>query len=266
VFMRSARFTKCLFLLGPGSDGKSTFLKILRRLVGTANHSSVSFKDLEDKFARVALYNKLLNTGTEISEDLLESATFKAIVSGDSISARLLYGNLFEFMPTVKLAYSGNDFPRVRDNSDGFYRRILLVKFRRQFFGKDDDKFLEDKLIKEMDSIFLWALEGYRRLLNHDWTDCAETASLLHHERRVNDPVLSFLEDCCEFGGHLSVKKDELYAKYQKWAVANGLPYKGSPRFFEALKKSQGHLGQSRPRINGERQYMIHGVGMVDNA
>ncbi|MFH2098700.1 MAG: phage/plasmid primase, P4 family, partial [Pseudomonadota bacterium] len=266
VFMRDTRFAKCLFLLGPGSDGKSTFLKILRRLVGPANHSAVSFKDLEDKFARVALYNKLLNTGTEISEDLLESATFKAIVTGDPISARLLYGNLFEFLPTVKLAFSGNDFPRVRDNSDGFYRRILLVKFRRQFFGADDDKFLEDKLVKEMDSIFLWALAGYQRLLKNGWTECAETASLLHHERRVNDPVLAFVEDCCEFGEHLSVEKKDLYSQYQKWATANGLPYKGSPRFFEALKKSKGHLEQSRPRLGHERQYVLHGLGMANDA
>jgi len=265
LFMRDTRFAKCLLLLGPGADGKSVFLKTLRHLVGPANACAVSFKDLEDKFARVALYNKMLNIGTEISDDLVESAAFKAIVTGDPVSARYLFGNLFEFVPYVKLAFAANRFPRLRDHSDGLFRRLLMVQFKRQFLY-DADPYLEDKLLKELPSIFLWALAGYRRLLDHGWTECAETRELLLQHRKMSNSILAFVDEQCDCGEHFSVNKDELYKKYKEWSYANGFGQMNVARFFTELYAAKGQLSQARPRDGGKRVYVVHGIGLRDVA
>ena len=146
------RYEKALLLLGPGADGKSKFISILEALVGANNCSAVSFQDLEDQFHRSSLYGKLLNISTEVGSKAMESAYFKAIVSGDPISAAFKHQDAFHFRPNCKLVFAGNRLPRILDNSDGPFRRLLPIAFKRQFFEEDPDcdTSLLEKLLAEL--------------------------------------------------------------------------------------------------------------------
>jgi len=63
---KNTMYQKALFLLGPGEDGKSIFLNILKEMLGEENCAAVSFVDLENEFHRSSLYHKLINISTEI--------------------------------------------------------------------------------------------------------------------------------------------------------------------------------------------------------
>ena len=102
--------------------------------------------------------------------------------------------------------------PRVLDNSDGFFRRVLPVSFKRQFMGTDRDNTLEDQFETELSEIFQWALAGLMRLLDQDrFTDCQETQELMLAYKRLNNPVLCFVEDNCVIDENASVGKAELF-------------------------------------------------------
>jgi putative DNA primase/helicase len=257
----STEYEKCLLLLGPGADGKSTFLKILRELVGPDNCASVSFNDLDDQFQRSSLYGKLLNISTEVGSKAIESPYFKAITSGDPLNAAFKHRNTFTFEPTVKLAFSANRLPRVLDNSDGFFRRLLPIQFKRQFL-EDADPHLFQTLKSEISEIFHWAILGLHRLWDQKgFTNCNETREILMGYRRANNPILCYVEDQCVLDEAKEVKKSELYKNYRSYCGEKGYSPLNEENFFRELYAAIHNLKQYRPRVKGTREYMLKGIG-----
>jgi putative DNA primase/helicase len=262
---RHTKFEKCLILLGPGEDGKSTFMKILKEIVADENCAAVSFPDLEKEFHRSSLYNKLLNISTEIGNQAIESPYFKAITSGDPVNAAFKHHDVFTFNPYCKLIFAGNVLPRVRDNSHGYFRRILPIQFKRQFLEGDPDRDPEllYKLKEELSEIFYWALCGLKRLSeNKRFTDCDETRQLLMGYRRSNNPVLCYVEDQCIVGEQESIEKAELFSDYRKYCGENGYMPLNRENFFRELYTAISSLKQYRPRVNGDRITRLSGIGI----
>jgi putative DNA primase/helicase len=260
----STAFEKCLLCLGPGADGKSTLLKILRAMVGPKNCAAVNIEDLDDQFQRSSLYGKLLNISTEVGSKAMESKIFKAVISGDSIQAAFKHENSFEFEPTCKMAFAANRFPRVLDNSDGFFRKILPVQFKKQFLV-GGDKGLLDTLKGELSGIFHWSLIGRQRLWEQkDFTECDETSRIMLDYRRSNNPVLCFAEDELEFGDPADqayeAPKKEVYILYENYCKDKGYQKFSEENFFRELKAARHNLEQYRPQINGRREYRLKGV------
>lgn len=266
---RDTRYAKCLFLHGPGEDGKSIFPKILQAMVGAENTSAVSFSDLEDQFLRAAIYNKVLNVGTEISSEAVESSMFKAIVTGDPVQAAFKHRDPFQFRPFVKMLFCGNKMPRVLDNSHGFFRRVLVVEYKRQFLEGDPDRDvgLEDKCMNELSGIFLWALEGLRRLREQGrFTNCPESVEVLSEWRRSNNPVQAFLEDNCEIGSG-SVCKKRLWTAYRDYCREHGYKPRSHDNFFQAVYETAPGTKPYRPRVNGKRpQHVANMTLIVENS
>lgn len=265
--VRHTRFEKCLFLLGPGRDGKSTFMKVLKEIVGDENCAAVSFPDLENEFHRSSLYNKLLNISTEIGGQAIESPYFKAITSGDPINAAFKHRDAFTFSPYCKLIFAGNMLPRVKDNSDAYFQRVLPIQFKRQFLEGDPERDPEllDKFKEELSEIFFWALCGLKRLTEQKrFTDCQETRDLLMGYRRSNNPILCYVEDQCLLGEGRTADKAELYGDYRAYCGANGYMPVNRENFFRELYSAVHNLRLYRPRgEGGARTYKIEGIEIL---
>jgi len=260
---KNTDYQKALFLLGPGEDGKSVFLMIMKEMLGEENCAAVSFVDLENEFHRSSLYHKLINVSTEVGATAIESPYFKAITSGDMINAAFKHKNAFAFQPYCKLAFAGNSFPRIRDNSHGYFRRFLPVQFKRQFLEGDPlrDPNLFNALKEELSEIFCWSLCGLARLREQKlFTTCDETKALMMGYRRSNNPVLCFTEDECNFGEDVSVGKKELYDAYTKYCRSYGYIPLNYDNFLRELLSSINHLKLYRPSINGARVNKIRGI------
>lgn len=265
---KDVAWAKSMFLIGPGSDGKSVMLKILRDMVGAENTSSVSFNELENQFLRASLYQKAVNFSTETQQMALESEYFKKISSGDPINAAFKHKDSFEFAPFCKLVFSANRLPRVLDNSDGFYRRVLPVQFKRQFRegDPDTDPWLYKKLQAELSEIFSWSLVGLKRLWEQErFTDCRETQESLLGYRRLNNPVLCFIEDACAVDDHLITPKEDLYGAYRGYCYDNGYKPYSRENFFRELYAARDNLELIRPRVENKRIQSIKGIGLLLN-
>lgn len=238
---RETKYGKCLLLKGDGSDGKSVILKILQSMIGEDNCSAVQMSRLEDPFERATLYGKLLNLSTEENKGVFGSAFLKAIVTGDLVNASFKHKDFFQFRPYCKLAFASNFFPNVGDNSDGFFRRILPIKFTRQFQDHEQDKDLEAKLLKELPGIFNWALAGLISLREMDgFVKSDESVEFLGEYRRHNNPVLSFSQEWCQMpteGEDLRVSIDELYEAYCFFCTRDGYKKMQKNNFGETLRQ-----------------------------
>ncbi len=262
-FIRETTYDKCLLLLGPGEDGKSRLIKILRELVGPQNCSAVSFEGLQDKFERSSLYLKLVNISTEMGQKAFESDFFKAICTGDPISAQFKYKDNFEFCPYAKLVFSGNKLPKVLDNTHGFFRRLLPISFKRQFLEGDParDPHLHDKLMSELSEIFAWSMIGLDRLRrNGGFTNSDETRETLYGYHRLNNPVICFVEDACTLDEAAVVGKVELYKAYRGYCSENGYQPFSRENFFRELYSAKTQLKNTRVSQNGDRVRMVSGI------
>lgn len=262
--VRHAKYEKALYLIGPGADGKSTYMKILRELVGPENCSAVSFGAIEDQFQRSAMYNRLVNLSAEIGAESLESQYFKKIVSGDTLQAAYKHVDTFEFDPFCKLVFAGNMLPRVRDNTDGYFRKLLIIQMKRQYLEDDPerDPNLFDKLKMELSEIFYWALCGLARLVKQGhFTFCDETRDLMQDYRRLNNPVLCYVEEDCDLGDDLEVSKKDLYGDYKNYCNRNGYTALNSGNFFRELNTVFRNLRSYRPRKgNPDRLPYVQGI------
>lgn len=263
---RETRYEKCLILIGPGGDGKSTLLNILQEMVGEDNCANVSMGALEDQFYRSRLVDKLLNVSSEVESKAFSSDVFKAIISGDKIGASFKHQTPFDFRPFCKLAFSSNKHPRILDNSEGFFRKLIVVEMKTQFtrYGAADI-FLADKLLTELSGIFAWALEGLALLQAEGFKSPPAIASALLEYKRSNNPVQCFVEDCILTCPEVQTTKKEIYDAYKLYCRQWGYGQAGATTFGRELHNLIPNLDTFRQSFgNRERCYM--GVKLIDGS
>ena len=123
------KLQKALVLNGPGSNGKSVFCDIITAVLGRDNVSSFTMESLTKTDSRscAQLENKLLNYSSENSIKMNVEA-FKTLVCGEPIEVRRLYGESYTIEGYAKLMFNCNLLPRDIEQSEGFFRRFLIVK------------------------------------------------------------------------------------------------------------------------------------------
>ena len=222
---RDTDYEKSLFLFGEGANGKSVVLYVLEELIGRENCSSIPLEKFNDMHYIAQLRDKLVNISLETNAraDVYDNM-FKAIVTGDTIAADEKYGQPFQFKPYCKLLFSTNNMPRVKDKTEGYFRRLLVLPFNQQFTVNGRDPKLKYKIAgSELDGIFLWALNGLKCLRERGYFE--ESASMLavkDEYRKENNNVIIFADEVCVIDAHAEVKKDELYQAYHDWCFASG--------------------------------------------
>ena len=222
---RENDYEKALFLFGEGANGKSVVLYVLEELIGKENCSSIALEKFNDSHYIARLRDKLVNISLETNAKTnVYDNMFKAIVTGDTISADEKYGQPFQFKPYCKLLFSTNNMPRVGDKTEGYYRRLLILPFNRQFNKEERDPKLKYKIASsELDGIFLWALNGLKRLRDRGYFE--ESASMINVKdeyRKENNNVIIFVEEICVLDSRDDISKDDLYQAYNNWCIDSG--------------------------------------------
>jgi len=192
------KLEKALFLYGGGSNGKSVIFDIISALLGEENFSSYSLDSLtKDKDSRSMIADKLLNYCSETSATV-QSEIFKKLVSREPIDVRQVYKTSFLMKDYARLMFNSNDLPTDIEHNHAFFRRFLIIPFRVTIKEEDQDKNLGTKIINsELPGIFIWILEGMKRLLaNKKFTPSTIVEEQINKFRRESDSVLSFLDDC----------------------------------------------------------------------
>ena len=256
---------KALLLIGEGANGKSTLLRVWEYLLGPDNISSVTLAGLQNEFHRVTLQGKLLNITAEVNPMTVEQADyFKRIITGDTIDAAHKGCPVFSFRPFARLVFAMNRMPRVKDTSHGFYRRLLMVPFNRAFEGEDADRALSQKLTTQIDGVFRWALDGLDRLnRTGSFTEAAESARMLAAYKRANNPLVAFVQDCCELSPEADAGKDTLYAEYREYCTEKGFSPASSETFFRELYAAFPDCKPARLGQREAREHHVRGIKVV---
>ena len=216
---------------GVGSNGKSVFLNILRKLLGNLAWQAAPDLLMADKQRRhpteqADLFGKRLvvcqetGEGRRFNENLV-----KQLTGGDGITARRMHEDFWQFNPTHKLWLSTNHKPEIRGTDFAIWRRIRLIPFNVKF--TDDgparkDPEMEAKLTAELPGILAWAIAGciaWQRIgLN---PPAAVTEATAEYQAEM-DVLAAWLGECCIVGKRYEVKAADLYRSYVGWCEQSG--------------------------------------------
>lgn len=224
------------WLSGEGSNGKSTALVVLREMLGTLA-VNVNFHTLgaSGDYQLAGLPGRRVIVSSEsLKGGGAPEHYLKNLVSGESLTARPIYGKQFEFRPVAKLWWAMNDRPIVKDTSDAIWRRLQLIEFKRKFEGDQKDIHLSTKLRAELPGILNWALAGLKRLrLRGRLPESKAVKTAIADYRRETNQVAQWLDECVKVDGKLTdpVRAQTVYDHYKWWAKDNGREVFNSTNF-----------------------------------
>lgn len=252
-FYRRNELGKAFILTGDKSNGKSTFLDCVKAILGEQNVSALDLKELGDRFSTSMMFGKLANIGDDIGDDFLQGsqvATFKKVVTGNRIKAERKGQDPFEFNPYVKLLFSANDIPRMKDKTGAVLRRLVIIPFNARFSktlpnGEPDpdyNPFIKYELVEQgsLEYLIRLGVEGLKRILENDeFSKSEKVQQQLDEYEEENNPIIAFISDC----GVEMIENEptaDVYKRYQVFCAENSMQPMSKIVFSKQINKRLG--------------------------
>lgn len=241
---RRNELRKAFILLGDKSNGKSTYLDLIERLLGDDNTSALDLNELGDRFKTAELFGKLANIGDDIGDDFIPNpAVFKKLTSGDRLNAEHKGQDPFDFNNYAKMLFSANNIPRIKDKSGAVIDRLIIVPFNATFSKNDPDfdPHIKYKLRKDesMQYLIRIGLEGLKRVLaNNGFTVSEKVQRELEEYEENNNPILLFFKDEPKIENEPT---SQVYRQYTEFCLANSFTPMSNIEFSKQIKKRFGY-------------------------
>ncbi|MEB6241873.1 phage/plasmid primase, P4 family [Staphylococcus gallinarum] len=240
------KFGVAFYLYSNGSNGKSSVMHIINNLVGDEHVTSLSIKELTDKFTKAHLYGSHLNLTDDVDTDAIINNTgiLKSLITGERINAQLKYGSPFDFVPRAKIILAGNELFATSDDSYGFFRRLIIVPMTRTFdnVNHNKDPFVLEKLNNDnvKSALLNKALNGLMEAINDNGiTEPKISKEYKAQYRTDNSPIRQFIVYSEEqyISLFLGRTTSKAYKNYKEWCLENGFKPVDSNKFGRELKR-----------------------------
>jgi putative DNA primase/helicase len=248
------------FLFGGGSNGKSTFLGIVREMLGDYACQAVSELLMMKKHEahpteRADLFGRRFVATIETEEGKrMAEALIKQLTGGDNVKARRLYQDFFEMAPTWKIFLAANHKPTIRGTDLAVWRRIRLVPFTVTIPDEQKDKDLMAKLRAEWPGILAWAVRGCLEWQRLGLADPEAVAQATAEYQREQDILAEFIAECCVVANYAAIKSSLLLGAYQEWSGDRDITQ-------QTFRKRLNHKGFFSKRGTGGQHY-YQGIGL----
>jgi putative DNA primase/helicase len=243
---------QCLFFLhGRGQNGKGVFTKIIEALLGDYAQTAPESLFVVNKNGGGIPNDlaRLVGCRLSVAAELDESAAFaesrlKSLTGSDTITARFLHKEYFDFSPSHKFWISGNHKPAIKGTDMGIWRRIRLIPFTITIPEEQKDKRLAEKLKGEMPGILNWAIAGCLRWQSEGLLVPSCVKSATDEYRAAEDIIGQFISEATE--PHGETTKADLYAHYVSWADKAGMRHKLTAKKFNERITERGDIEDGR--------------------
>lgn len=256
---------KAFILIGDKSNGKSTFLHVVKNMLGDRNIASLDLKELGDRFKTAELFGKLANIGDDIGDEFIANASvFRKLVTGERVNVERKGQDPFEFNNYSKFLFSANVIPRMKDKTGAVQRRLVIVPFDAKFTPHDADfrPFIKDELCEQssMEYLILLGLQGVKRVLgNAQFTTSTRVQGQLDEYEQNNNPIIGFIQEL-GLDGIVNETTKTVYRKYKEYCIANNFQALSNIEFSRQITKRCGlivvdkwitRLGKCRVFVEG---------------
>ena len=224
-------------LYGNGANGKSTFINVVNKIMGDYATTTPTETFMQKKGEQASndiarLKGARFVTAMESDEHgRLAESIIKRLTGNDVISARFLYGEYFEFIPTFKIVMATNHKPRVSGMDYAIWRRIKLIPFEQTFPVEKQDKRLPEKLERELPGILKWMVEGCIKWQRDGLGDAEAVSAATDEYKNQMSDIQMFLSDCCTMEEEGMVRACDIYSAYKNWCEENNERAKSNRNF-----------------------------------
>ncbi|MBA3312615.1 MAG: phage/plasmid primase, P4 family [Planctomycetota bacterium] len=254
---RSTDEQKFLMLLGDGAVGKSSALAGLIGVLGFENISSVPLERFGDRFALFQTLGKLANIAAEIGEtDKVAEGFLKALTSGDPFEFERKHRDPVTALPTARLIFSSNNFPRFNDRTGGLWRRLILLPFDEVIPPAERIKGLDKAAYwhaaGELPGMLNWAIEGLRRLREQGgFTESTVVTQAVAEYRHESNPAAAFLKEHYREHVHGQETTDSVFGRYLEWCAATNHRALSNNVFAKEVRRAFPKAEATRVRCDG---------------
>jgi len=232
---RSNEFGQAPVLVNPqGANGKSSFIKVVRALVGPENATAIDVNDLGRRFQAEAAAGKLVILSDDTGAGFIEAnsmAVVKKVITGDEIHTDVKNGKGYDFIPRATLVISANRLPRMQDNSGGTMRRWFPIPFDAHFAkgepGFDPRAVAKVTTPEALRRVAVLAMSGLAVMRAEDgFTPNHASEQMIQEIELDNSTVAQFMDeegiDAVWLDGRPT---EEVYLRYEKWAEDAGVQH-----------------------------------------
>ncbi|MCX7998436.1 MAG: phage/plasmid primase, P4 family, partial [Leptospiraceae bacterium] len=256
------RNDKAIMLVGSGSNGKSTYLILLRTFLGKDNVSAISLQELTThRFKCAELFGKIANIYADIPKQPLQyTGIFKILTGGDTLYAEKKFKDPFPFANKAVLIFSANELPEVNDQTLAFWRRWIVLEFRKRFPENEEiKKMIENLPEEEMSGLLNIVLEKMEKIEEKGLTIVKSSEEIKEYWKRKSNTVYAFIQDCIEVSPDFWSSKDVIYSAYVTYCSESDLVPLDKAKFaLEFLRFV--NVREVRKTIAGKRVYGWQGV------
>lgn len=187
------------FVVGEGQNGKSIICKAIINTLGRGVASSYSPEQLfksgtQSEYHLADVNGKVVNYCDDVSKKDFSGGDFKAFVSGGEFTGRHPYSRRPTKVTRVPLMLCcANGMPPTTDDTDGYFRRFLIILAPNHIDERDKDVTLEKKLLADdvRAAIFNWMYDGYKTFVqNNGKIEIASSVREIVEEMKENSNSL----------------------------------------------------------------------------
>lgn len=232
---------KAFVLYGSGRNGKSTFLDVLRAVVGYESYSTVSMAKLDKEFSIVNIDGMLANIVEETPTDEINAEAFKNMVAGGEVQAAHKGMDEYKFRCKARFVFACNEMPIFKDKTIGLEDRLIFIPFNRYFKEAERDTSITETLLSELPGILNWAVKGaqiilaekriptyevtkkakeqYRLETNPLYAWCVEEVNVTANPKGIVEisKAYEFYVRGMEENGNRPLSKDKFSRHFRKW-------------------------------------------------
>ena len=264
-------FGKAILLYSPtGSNGKGTFLELLRNLVGVDRVATLSMSDFGKSFLPPSLLNcfAVLSDENRVGDFMRDSSKLKAWVTHDWVPIDVKYGPIVETKGRGLCVFCVNELPSSKDKSESFYRRFVAIPFLKRYVGVDENKAIKDDYVKRREVLEYVVHKALMMDLFNSVTEPAVCNKLLGQIREDNDPVLQFAKEFLPQFVWDFLPRKFVYAVYRAWMhkeVPSGRPVSSKEfhKRLEAYVDDHPSCGWFVPRGADDKPKNVRTKGLI---
>ena len=257
---------KAFILIGDKSNGKSTFLHVVKNMLGDSNIASLDLKELGDRFKTAELFGKLANIGDDIGDEFIANASvFKKLVTGDRVNVERKGQDPFEFNNYAKFLFSANNIPRMKDKTGAVQRRLVIVPFGAKFTPNDPDfrPFIKDELCEQdsMEYLIVLGLKALKSVLGKaQFTTSKRVQGQLDEYEQNNNPIIGFIQEV-ELDGIVNEATNTVYRRYKEYCIANNFQALSAIEFSRQICKRCGFVTDAKYIKGKKTRVFVEGTG-----
>lgn len=254
---------KILLLVGPKRGGKGTIATVLEWMVGSENVAAPTLSSLGTDFGLQPLIGKTVAIVGDAKlsgkvDVITVTERLLSISGGDLQTVNRKYQSSLTSLLPVRFTLCANELPKFTDAAGAIASRMIVLKLVNSWYGKEDMT-LKDKLKAEIPGILLWALEGWKRLMEGGHFVQPDSGKpMVEQLEELTSNIGQYVKECCDVGPYQATP-EELYDKWRTWCSIQGIDRPGTKQTFcRDLVAALPEIKLRNLRIDDEKRQRVY--------